>query len=78
MRGGSDVVDLLLVAIHPDYQGKGVNAMLFSTLLPNYIANGYKFAETNVELEGNDNVQKQWEYFERRQHRRRRAWVKDI
>ena len=78
IRGHSDVVDLMLVAIKPEYQGKGVNALLFSKLLPNYIANGYKFAESNVELEGNENVQKQWEYFERRQHRRRRAWGKDI
>lgn len=78
IRGGADVVDLLLVAIKPDYQGKGVNALLFSHLIPNYIANGYKFAESNVELEDNDNVQKQWEYFERRQHRRRRAWKKTI
>ena len=78
IRGGADVVDLYLVAIKPEYQGKGVNALLFSTLIPNYIANGYKFAESNVELEDNENVQKQWEYFERRQHRRRRAWKKDI
>ena len=78
IRGLSDLVDLMLVAIKPEYQGKGVNALLFSVLLPNYIANGYKFAESNVELEGNENVQKQWEYFERRQHRRRRAWGKDI
>lgn len=78
LRGGADVVDLLLVAIKPEYQGKGVNALLFSTLIPNYIANGYKFAESNVELEDNENVQKQWEYFERRQHRRRRAWKKEI
>lgn len=78
IRGGSDVVDLLLVAIAPEYQGKGVNALLFSQLIPNYIKNGYKFAESNVELEGNENVQKQWEYFERRQHRRRRAWTKEL
>jgi GNAT superfamily N-acetyltransferase len=78
IRGKSDVVDLLLVAIAPEYQGKGVNALLFSHLIPSYIANGYKFAESNVELEGNGNVQKQWEYFERRQHRRRRAWTKKI
>lgn len=78
INGKSDVVDLLLVAIKPEYQGKGVNALLFSTLIPNYIANGYKFAESNVELEDNENVQKQWEYFERRQHRRRRAWKKVI
>ncbi|MBD5170681.1 MAG: N-acetyltransferase [Bacteroidales bacterium] len=78
LSGGSDVVDLLLVAIAPEYQGKGVNALLFSHLIPNYIANGYKYAESNVELEDNDNVQKQWEYFERRQHRRRRAWKKGL
>ena len=78
IRGHSDVVDLLLVAIRPEYQGKGVNAMLFTHLIPAYIANGYRGAEGNVELEGNDNVQKQWEYFERRQHRRRRAWAKEI
>lgn len=78
IRGNSDVVDMLLIAVRPEYQGKGVNALLFSELLPNYIANGYKFAESNVELEGNASVQKQWEYFERRQHRRRRAWRKKI
>lgn len=78
IRGHSDVVDLLLVAVKPEYQNKGVNALLFSDLLPGYIENGYKFAESNVELEGNENVQKQWEYFERRQHRRRRAFKKHL
>ena len=78
IQGKTDVVDLMLVAVRPDYQSKGVNAMLFSYLIPNYIANGYKYAESNLELEGNENVQKQWEYFERRQHRRRRAWRRPI
>ena len=66
------------MAVKPEYQSKGVNALLFSDLIPRYIANGYKFAESNVELEGNANVQKQWEYFERRLHRRRRAWKKAL
>ncbi len=78
IRGKSDVVDLLLVAVKPEYQSKGVNAMIFCDLIPEYIRNGYKYAESNLELEGNDNVQKQWEYFERRQHRSRRAWRKPI
>lgn len=78
IKGHSDVVDLLLVAVKPEYQSKGVNALLFSDLIPRYIANGYKFAESNVELEGNANVQKQWEYFARRLHRRRRAWKKAL
>jgi GNAT superfamily N-acetyltransferase len=78
IRGKSDVVDLLLVAVKPEYQSKGVNAMIFCDLIPEYKRNGYKYAESNLELEGNENVQKQWEYFERRQHRRRRAWRKPI
>lgn len=78
INGKTDVVDLLLVAVKPEYQNKGVNALIFNYLIPNYIANGYKFAESNLELEGNESVQKQWEYFERRQHRRRRAWRKSL
>lgn len=74
IRGNSNVVDLLLVAVKPEYQSRGVNALIFCDLIPSYIANGYKWSESNPELEGNESVQRQWEYFERRQHRRRRAW----
>ena len=77
IKGHTDVVDLLLVAVKPEYQSKGVNALIFNDLIPRYNAHGYKFAESNVELEGNESVQKQWEYFERRQHRRR-AWKKAL
>ena len=78
IKGHTDVVDLLLVAVKPEYQSKGVNALIFNDLIPRYNAHGYKFAESNVELEGNESVQKQWEYFERRQHRRRRGWKKAL
>lgn len=78
IRGGSDVVDLLLVAVAPEFHGKGVNAMVFNELIPNFNRSGYKFAESNIELELNENVQKQWEYFDYRQHRRRRAFTKEL
>ncbi len=78
IKGHTDVVDLMLVAVKPEYQSKGVNALIFNDLIPEYIKQGYKFAESNLELEGNESVQKQWEYFERRQHRRRRSWRKEI
>ena len=71
-------IHLLLVAVRPDYQSKGVNALLFSDLIPVFIRNGYKFAESNPELEENEKVQSQWQYFERHQHKRRRAYTKDI
>ena len=78
LKGKNDVVDLMLVAVKEEYQSKGVNALLFSTLLPTYIKNGYKWAESNLELEDNAAVQLQWQYFERRQHRRRRAYRKRL
>lgn len=78
LNGKTNVVDLLLVAVKPEYQNKGVNALLFSTMIPSFIANGYEYAETNVELEDNESVQKQWEMFERRLHRRRRVWFKEF
>lgn len=74
LRGKTDTVDLLLVAVDPEYQSKGVNALLFADLIPSYIKTGYKFAESNPELELNSEVQKQWDYFERRQHKRRRCF----
>ena len=76
--GRNDVVDLMLIAVRKDYLSKGVNALLFADLIPAYRKNGYKYAESNLELEGNENVQKQWQYFERRLHRRRRSYRKQI
>lgn len=78
LKGKNDRVDLLLVAVKPEYQSKGVNALLFQDLIPQYIAKGYKWAESNPEMAANSKVQSQWEYFERRQHRRRAAFSKDI
>ena len=78
LKGKNDIVDLMLIAIKPEYQSKGVNALLFSDLLPTYIKNGYKWAESNLELEDNASVQLQWQYFDRRLHRRRRAFRKPL
>lgn len=71
-------LDLMLVAIKPEYQNKGVNSILFYDLLPIYIEEGYEYVETNVELETNTKVQSQWIYFERRQHKRRRCFKKEL
>ena len=78
LKGKNDRVDLLLVAVHPEYQNKGVNALLFQDLIPYYVANGYRYAESNPEMETNSKVHTQWEYFNTRQHRRRRSFSKKI
>lgn len=78
LRGGSDIVDLLLIAVKPEYQNKGVNALLFTDLIPHYIKAGFKHAETNPELVGNDKVRGQWDYFDTRLHKRRRAFRRPL
>ncbi len=78
MYGKNDTVDLLLVAVRPDLQGKGVNALLFTDLIPVFNKNGYKWAESNLELADNESVQQQWKFFERRLHRKRSVFRKAI
>lgn len=77
-KGHNDVVDLLLIAVKPEYQNKGVNALFFNDLIPYFNKFGYKWAESGHELELNTQVLKQWDYFEREQHKRRRAFTKEL
>ena len=74
----NDTVDLLLVAIKPEYQSRGVNSLLFTDLIPYFQKFGYEWAESSIELEDNQRVQQQWEYFDFVQHKRRRAFTKSI
>ena len=78
LKGKNDTIDLLLVAIHPDYQNLGANAILFEDILPHFIADGVKYVETNPELLTNNKVQQQWQYFEHHLNKRRRAYTKRI
>jgi ribosomal protein S18 acetylase RimI-like enzyme len=72
----NDRADLYLVAVKGEYQGKGVNAILMDHVHRLFIKMGIKHIETNPELEWNVDVQGQWKYYEKRQHKRRRAYIK--
>lgn len=74
----TDTADMLLIAVRPDLQAKGVPAMLIADIFPRLVAGGFKYAETNPELEDNYSVQNLWSVFESRQHRRRRIYGKEL
>ena len=73
-----DTLDLLLIGVRPDYQNKGVPTLLFSDLIRTYNKMGFKYAETNANLETNHNVQALWDPFEKEQHKKRWVFGKDI
>lgn len=73
-----DVLDLYLIAVRPELQGKGINGIMLNEAIKTAMRNGVKYAETGPELELNDKVQAQWKNFETRHHKRRRCYVKDI
>lgn len=74
----NNLVDLMLIAVKPEFQNKGVNSLIFNDLIEVFNRHGYTHAESNHELELNSKVLKQWEYFETEQHKRRRAYTKEI
>lgn len=78
LKGHNDVIDLLLIAVRTEYLNKGINALFFYDLIPVFNKNNIKFAESNLELEENTNVQAQWEYFDHKLHRRRSVFRKKL
>jgi len=74
----NDRADLYLIAVIPEYQGKGVNAILIDSITRVFNRMGIRKVESNPELETNHLVQAQWKHFETRQHKRRRCYIKHL
>ena len=78
LRSKPEIVDLYLMGVLPEYQSKGVNALLFNDLIPIYKSLGVVYAESNPELESNNAVQAQWDYFQREHHKTRRVFIQQL
>jgi hypothetical protein len=74
----NDRADLYLVAVKSEYRGSGANAILMNSMYEVFRKMGVRKIETNPELETNHLVQGQWKYFETRQHKRRRVFIKQV
>jgi len=76
LYGKGKIVDLYIMGVLPEYQNKGVNALLFYDLIPVFIRRGFVYAESNPELELNYKMQSQWDYFDAKHVKTRRAYIK--
>lgn len=69
-----DTVNMMLIAVRPDMQGLGVNALIFNDLIPVYNKKGYKYAETGPQLEDNVKELSQWKPLNPEILKRRRCY----
>ena len=78
LKGKNDTLEMFFVAVDPEYQSVGLPAILMSALIKNIVKNGVKYCETGPMLETNGAVHSMWRHFDKRQHRRRRCYIKSI
>jgi ribosomal protein S18 acetylase RimI-like enzyme len=74
----NNVMDLMLIAVKPELQNKGINSIMFDELIPRYIESGIDYVETNSEMENNMKVQSQWKFFDPTLTKRKRSYVREI
>lgn len=74
----NEQLDMLLVAVKPELQGCGINAVVMADMMHKVVGSGFRYAETGPMLELNTKVQAQWKFFETEQIKRRRCWVKEL
>ena len=73
-----EAFDLLIIAVRPDYQDRGLNAVIIADQHPYFIKYGIQRVETTSILETNSKNQSHWEMFPHKIHKRRRAYLKKI
>jgi hypothetical protein len=73
-----DNAEMLLIAVRPDLQGYGVNALFFEDLIPIYNKYGFRWAETGPQLENNVRELSQWKPLHPEMIKRRRCYTKNI
>ena len=73
-----EVIDFYLAGIKKKYRGIGVDLLMVIEIVKTAMKKGFKYAESNPELEDNKKVHAQWKYFNPTQHKRRRIYKKKI
>lgn len=73
-----ETFSFLLIAIRPDYQDKGINALFFDDMIPYINQYGIKILESTNILETNTKNIANFTQFDHKFHKRHRAYIKPI
>ena len=74
----TNIVDLLLIGVLPEYRGKGANALIFDDLIRWFQRYNFEWAVTGPQMETNEGVLSQWQYLESTIVRRHRCYRKTL
>ena len=74
----NDRANFYLIGIHPQYQKRGVTAIIFKEIYETFKKKGVKFLDTNPELEENASIQALWQDYHPTNHKRRRTYSLEI
>jgi ribosomal protein S18 acetylase RimI-like enzyme len=77
-RKHSKDVTFYLIGVHPEYQNKGVHAIIFDQYTKTFAPLGIDNCIRTPELEDNEAIKKLWENFDPVTHKRRRTYRKNI
>lgn len=78
LKGKNDTLEMFFVAVDPAHQLHGVPILLIQTLVKKCMDNGVKYCNTGPMLETNGAVHSMWRFFDKRQNKRRRCYIKSI
>lgn len=67
-----------LIGVHPEYQNKGITAIIFYEMQRLFNKRNIQIVETNPELEENTAIQKLWKNYDNRQHKKRATFIKTV
>jgi GNAT superfamily N-acetyltransferase len=74
----NDTIHMYLIGVRPDYQGKGLLALVYHELNKAYLQAGIKMAYTHPQLEDNLKATSIWKNYDARVNIRRRCWISEV
>ncbi|MUU77324.1 GTP cyclohydrolase [Winogradskyella endarachnes] len=76
-KNSKDVI-FYLIGIHPDYQNKGVHAVIFNEYYETFKEKGIETCYRTPELEDNYAIKQIWKHFDPKVYARRKTFKKDL
>ena len=77
-RRHNDLANLQLIGVHPDWQNKGIPAIIMNSIIEGFRKNKIKFSESSPELETNNKLHQLLDRYDTELLKKRRVYTKEL